>query len=179
MKLEYVSRDELLKLVSEIDDETKTYCIDDCIKCWDDKKLWGQYPFALLSDEGELLSVVFYSAEQYMQNYNIAYIQRLFTPLKHRNKGYFSHLITQLHTMFFDLNFDFIQMFIDKKVSVYRKLNFKTLFDTRDCKYEFCLHPVFHNNIKKNNELVIKEGIYNFYSIDILQYIEHKITKYV
>lgn len=184
-----ISRDELLKLVENIDDETKDYCINDCIKCWDEKKLWDvpeteencSLPVAMLNNEEELVSIIFHSN---IYGYNtkmltkIAYIQRLFTPKKFRNKGNFSKLLTILYSCLFEFGYNYTQLFIDDKVTVYKKLNFVTLFDTKDKKYRFVLQPIIHGNMLDNNRIIAKENVYNFYPEYIREYISKQEEKY-
>ena len=193
IKVIRIGRDELLKLVENIDDETKDYCINDCIKCWDEKKLWDvpkteenclencSLPVVMLNSEGELLSVIFQSN---IYGYDtkiltkIAYIQRLFTPKKFRNKGMFSKLLNILYGCLFEVGYNYIQLFIDDKITVYKKMNFQPLFNTKDKKYWFVLQPILHKNMSDNNRITARENIYNFYPPYILEYINEKEEKY-
>lgn len=174
-----LNKQQLLDYSKQFDSETLAYCIDDCIATWDRKNLWFYNPPRALIDEGQdqLLSVIFYSTELWL-NARVAYVQRLFTPVKHRNHGHFSKLITNLYEELFDKHYKFIKMFTVKTAGVYHTLNFTTLFDTRDQKYSFCLQPIVYQNMKINNQLVASNGPYGFYSKSIMQYIETQIKEY-
>ncbi|NBP03730.1 MAG: hypothetical protein EBU90_27255 [Proteobacteria bacterium] len=172
-----VDRHNLLDLTENIDSETKDYCVNDCIKCWDEKQLWDDSPPVTLQKAGELLSVIFWSTE-IVNGEKVVYIQRLFTPKEHRQKGYFTMLLRQLHYEQFDKGYRFIKMFIDRQVKVYKDLNYVSVFDTRDGKYAFCLQPMLCWDLKNSNTIVARGHLYDFYSRPVIEYIETQIIKY-
>jgi hypothetical protein len=186
--IKHVTRLEYINLVEGIDKETKEYAINDCLKCWDDKRLWQptnlpSSPVVMLNDEGELLSVIFPCTEivhneESLVMAKIAYIQRLFTPKKFRKQGNFTKLLSCYYEHLFDTHYAYIKMFIDKEIELYKHLNFHGLFDTKDGKYSFCMQPIVHQNMIKNNNLVAKEKLENFYQPSIIQYIDKMKAKY-
>lgn len=176
-KIDLLTREDLLKHVENIDKETKQYCISDCVSCWDTKDLWMYRPHALIDENNELLCVVFWSVENVGLE-QIVYVQRLFTPIKHRNKGHFTTLIGEVYKDFFDIGFKHMKLFIKKNVAIYKELNFVSLFNTKDGEYEFCMQPILFNELKKNNEIVAKNGVAGFFSPPIVEYIEDIKQKY-
>lgn len=174
--IKLLERQELVTLVQDIDTETKDYCIDDCIKCWDEKNLWGHRPWGLVID-GKLKSVIFWNLEV-VDDQQVAYIQRLFNPVEARGKGHFTQLLTELYKALFDNNYRFVKLFMDKKVALYQRLNFTSLFDTRDQKYSFCLQPMLSFDLKLNNVIVAQNGVHTFYTKGVMDYIESQIIKY-
>lgn len=184
LKTTRLTKEELLKYIENIDEESKQYCLNDCITCWDSKDLWLYKPIALINENDELLSVIFWSFDYidnpglFVEDSSIAYIQRLFTPLKHRNKGYFTFLILELYRELFDAEIRYVKLFIKKNVNIYKELNFVSLFDTKDGEYEFCMQPILFNELKRNNEIVAKNGLTGFFSPTILEYIEYIKLKY-
>lgn len=174
MLTKHITRTELLDYSNNFDEETKQYCLNDCIKTWDDKNLWEFKPIAFINDNNELVCIIFYN---YIQNNNIMYIQRLFTPLKFQKKGYFTNLLTLLYEQAFNYGCKFIQMFIKPSIGIYKQLNFIPLFDTVSG-YQFCLTPVLCRDLQHNNQLVVLNKTCNFYNECMQEYINTIRQKY-
>lgn len=173
----------ITKLAEQFDDETKNYYFNDCLINYNNKSATTAFEFyGLVDDYGEVLTVFIISTsclfDINMRSIDrVAYIERCFTPLKHRCKGYFTLSLSMLHNLYFNRGYNYIKMYMDKNVKVYNKLNFARLFDTKDGKYTFCLQPLIHRDFYKNNTLTAKEGVYNFYTDQALQYITNMQSK--
>lgn len=170
MTLKRINREELIKLAQTFDVETKDYCLNDCIPTWDNKGLWKHYPPYALEVDGQLVSFTFLSTKQTGTS-NIVYIQRVFTPQQFRKRGYFTELLCQIYSKFFNIGYNYIQLFHKPSVKLYKELNFMSVFQTLDG-YEFCLQPIICNDLKFNNQLIASNKTCKFYTDDDMKYIE-------
>ena len=80
-----ITRDNLIELAQSFDDETKDYCLNDCIPTWDNKGLWQYDQPYVLKVSDDIVSVIFLNTV-HTHTANIVYIQRLFTPKQYLGK---------------------------------------------------------------------------------------------
>lgn len=166
-----ITRPELIRLSESFDEETKHYCLNDCIPTWDNKRLWESADPYVLQVDNNVVSVIFANILNHSCTSKILYIQRLFTPKQYRNKGYFTELLTQVYTTAFDFDCRFMQLFYKPDLHIYKKLNFMPLFTTLEG-YEYCLQPMLCADMKYNNQIVVLNKNCNFYNDSIINYID-------
>jgi len=171
-----ITRDNLIELAQSFDDETKDYCLNDCIPTWDNKGLWTYDQPYVLKIGDDIVSVIFLNTV-HTHTANIVYIQRLFTPKQYRKQGYFTELLTQVYIEHFNSGYHYMQLFYKPTVNIYKQLNFISLFTTLEG-YEYCLQPMLCADMKHNNQLAILNKSCNFYNDDVTEYINSMKQKY-
>ena len=75
-----ITRPELIRLAESFDDETKQYCLNDCIPTWDNKRLWDSASPYVLQVDNNIVSVIFANILNHTCASKIIYIQRMITP---------------------------------------------------------------------------------------------------
>ena len=172
-----ITRPELIRLAESFDDETKQYCLNDCIPTWDNKRLWDSASPYVLQVDNNIVSVIFANILNHSCASKIIYIQRLFTPKQYRTQGHFTELLTQVYKMAFDFGCGFMQLFYKPDLHIYKKLNFMPLFTTLEG-YEYCLQPMLCADMKHNNQIVMLNKNCNFYNESASNHIDIIKQKY-
>ena len=172
-----ITRPELIRLAESFDDETKQYCLNDCIPTWDNKRLWDSASPYVLQVDDNIVSVIFANILNHSCASKIIYIQRLFTPKQYRTQGHFTELLTQVYTTAFDFGCGFMQLFYKPDLHIYKKLNFMPLFTTLEG-YEYCLQPMLCADMKHNNQIVMLNKNCNFYNESASNHIDIIKQKY-
>lgn len=146
-----LTRDDCLKLAEVLDNETKSYLVDDCIATWDRKDLWHFKPVAYV-DEKTIVSVMFANVEECSNGEEILYVQRVFTIPEFRMKGYFRMIFNEVYSSLHKKGVRYLKLFVDKDAyKAYKNMKFHLDKKTADGKYYFVFVPMIHQTLEYNN----------------------------